>query len=156
MRTHIVLLADEDELSRGCMIFVLKEVMHAQPKILQTEFPEVFTSDRERIEVVFLKVSPKLAEAFLVFPPNEAYSQKEQRYDDRRDDVDPELALQRVDHECASIIHTCRVYDSQQPKAMRSDCGVQRTARYQWRYLLVGRALSLRERRYSRSVGSAL
>src|SRR6202040_4101241 len=43
LRSHIVLLADEDELSLGGMNFVFKEVMHSQPEILQAEFAEVFT-----------------------------------------------------------------------------------------------------------------
>src|SRR5229473_3848778 len=80
------------------MIFILEEVMHAQPKILQAEFSEVFTSDRERIEVVFLKISPKLAAAFLVFPPNEADGEEKQRYNDRGQNVDRKLALQGVNH----------------------------------------------------------
>src|SRR5437899_10383003 len=98
LRPHVILLANENELSRGRMIFVLQEVMHAKPEILQAEFAKVFASDCEWIEIVFLKVSSKLAAAFLVFPPNEADRQKEQRYNDRRDDIATEVALQRVDH----------------------------------------------------------
>src|SRR2546429_7269936 len=80
------------------MIFVFEEVMHPQPEIFQAELAEVFPSDCEWIEIVFLKVSSKLAAAFLVFPPNEADRQKEQRYDDRRDDIDRELTLQGINH----------------------------------------------------------
>src|SRR5438552_4224944 len=80
------------------MIFILKEVMHAQPKILQAEFSEVFPSYDKRIKVVLLEISPKLALPLLVFAPQKTEAKEEQRYDDRRDDIDREFALQCVDH----------------------------------------------------------
>ena len=72
--------------------------MHAQPKILQAEFSEVFPSYDKRIKVVLLEISPKLALPLLVFAPQKTEAKEEQRYDDRRDDIDREFALQGVDH----------------------------------------------------------
>src|SRR5260370_41073838 len=80
------------------MIFVLEEVMHAQPKIFQAEFAKVFTGYSERIEIVLFEILPKLATAFLVFTPQKARRQKEQRHNDRSNDIDAELALQRLYH----------------------------------------------------------
>src|SRR6266481_3821226 len=80
------------------MIFVLEKVMHAQPKIFQAEFAKVFASYRERIEIVLFEILPKLAAAFLVFSPEKPRRQKEQRHNDRSDDVNAELALQRFYH----------------------------------------------------------
>ncbi len=92
------MLADKNELARGRMIFVLKKVMHPKPEILQAEFAEVFARNGKRIEIVLFEISAKLATAFLVFSPEKARGQKEQRYDDRSDDVNTELALQSVNH----------------------------------------------------------
>ncbi len=72
--------------------------MHAQPKIFQAEFAEVFASDGERIEVVLFQISPKLPAPFLVFSPDKACRQETERHNDRRDDVNAELALQSFDH----------------------------------------------------------
>src|SRR6516225_3979605 len=80
------------------MIFVLEEVMHAQPEILQAEFAEVFPRHSKRIEVILFEISPKLASPLLVFAPQKTEAQKEQRYDDRRDDINRKLALEGVDH----------------------------------------------------------
>src|SRR5437762_8352082 len=80
------------------MIFVLEEVMHAQAKIFQAEFAEVFAGDREGIEIVLFEISAKLATPFFVFSPSKSCRQKEQRYDDRSDDVNTELALQSLNH----------------------------------------------------------
>src|SRR5207244_12449129 len=88
----------KNELSRSSMIFVLEEVMHPQPEIFKAEFAEIFARDRERIEIVFLKVSAKLAPTFLIFAPQKPSGQEQQRYDDRCDDVDCKFALQRFDH----------------------------------------------------------
>ena len=101
------------------MIFVLQEVMHAQPKILQTELAKIFATYRKRIEIVLLEISSKLVTSFLVFAPEKTERQKQQGYDDRRDDIDRELTLQGINHDCASIIHARRIYDTQRPKAMR-------------------------------------
>src|SRR5690242_17382789 len=73
--------------------------MHAKPEVLQAEFTEALTRDRERIEVVLVQVSPEFAAAFLVFSPNETGRQKKERSDDRGNDVDADLALQRIDHD---------------------------------------------------------
>src|SRR5438309_4979716 len=68
--------------------------MHSKPEIFQTEFAEILAADCERIKIVFLQISPKFAAPFLVFSPKKACSDKE----DRCDDVNAELALQRFDH----------------------------------------------------------
>src|SRR5262249_31658089 len=98
LRADVVLLTDKDELPRGSMIFVFEEVMHSQPKIFQAKLAKILSSNNKRIEVVLFEISPKLASPFFVFAPQEAESQKEQRYNDRRNDVDRELTLQSVDH----------------------------------------------------------
>src|SRR5262249_13913579 len=107
LRPHIVLLADKNQLPRGCMIFVLEEVMHAQPEIFQAELAEVFARYCERIEIVLVQVSAELAASLFVLAPQKTERQKEQRYDDRRDDVDRKLALQGIDHSlnilCAAV-----------------------------------------------------
>ena len=72
--------------------------MHPQPEIFQAELAEVFPSYDKRIKVVLFEISPKLALPLLVFAPQKTEAQKEQRYDDRRDDIDRELALQGVNH----------------------------------------------------------
>src|SRR4030095_10578519 len=87
------------------MIFVLEEVMHPQPEIFQAELAEVFPSYDKRIKVVLFEISPKLALPFLVLSPQKTERQKEQRYDDRSDDVDRKIALQGVDH-IANILFT--------------------------------------------------
>ena len=66
---HIILFANENELPRRRMIFVLEEVMHAQPEILQAEFTKVFAGDRERIEIVLFEILPKLTLPLFVFSP---------------------------------------------------------------------------------------
>src|SRR4030095_13342986 len=80
------------------MIFVLEEIMHAQPEILQTKLAEVFARDGERVEIVLVEVFAELALPFLVLSPQKTERQKKQRYNDRSDDVDRKLALQGVDH----------------------------------------------------------
>src|SRR5206468_10240400 len=90
---HVVLLADKNELPRSSIIFVLEEVMHAQPEIFHAEFAKVFARNGKRIEIVLFEISAKLATAFLVFSPSKSCRQKEQRHDDRGDDVNTKLAL---------------------------------------------------------------
>src|SRR6516164_105162 len=101
------------------MIFVLEEVMHAQPEIFQAELAKVLSSNSERIEVVLFEISPKFAPTFLVFAPHKADAEKKCRHDDRRDHVDPKFALQGVNHDCVSIIHAREIYDTWPAKAMR-------------------------------------
>src|SRR5882724_4580309 len=72
--------------------------MHPQPEIFQAELAEVFPSYDKRIKVVLFELSPKLALTLLVFAPQKTEAQKEQRYDDRRDDINRELALQGINH----------------------------------------------------------
>src|SRR4029453_548100 len=116
---HIVLLADENELSRRRMIIVFEEVVHPQPEIFQAKLAKVFARDGERVEIVLVEVLAKLASPFLVFSPQKTERQKEQRYNDRSDDVDRKLALNGINHNCASNIHARRLYDTRRPKAMR-------------------------------------
>src|SRR6266545_401395 len=72
LRPHITLLANENELPRGRMVFVLEEVMHAQPEILWAELPKILASDREWIEIVLFEISPELATPFFVFSPGKS------------------------------------------------------------------------------------
>src|SRR4029077_4476381 len=102
---HIVLLADENELSRCRMIFVFEEIVHPQPEIFQAEFAKVFARDGERVEIVLVEVFAKLALPLLVFAPQKTEAQEEQRYNDRSDDVDRKLTLQGIDHS-ANILFT--------------------------------------------------
>src|SRR6266487_841131 len=95
---HIILLPDEDQLPRRRAVFILEEIMHPKPKILQTELAEILAGDDEWIEIVLFQVSAKLAALFLVLTPKKACCQKEHRHNDRRDDVDTEFALQSFDH----------------------------------------------------------
>ena len=92
------MLANENQLPRRRVVLVLKKVMHSKPEIFQTEFAEILAADCERIKIVFLQISPKFAAPFLVFSPKKACSDKEDRRDDRGDDVNADLALQRFDH----------------------------------------------------------
>src|SRR5215471_5030914 len=108
LRAHIVLLADENELTRGRMIFVFEEVMHAQSEIFQAELAEVFACYCERIEIVLVQVSAELAASLFVLAPQKTERQKEQRYDNRGDDVNRKLVLQGIDHIlnilCAAVV----------------------------------------------------
>src|SRR6266487_4376629 len=61
---HITLLANENELPRGRMVFVLEEVMHAQPEIFKAKFAKIFARYRERIEIVLCEISPELPTPF--------------------------------------------------------------------------------------------
>jgi hypothetical protein len=72
--------------------------MHSQPKIFEAELAEVLPGNCKRIEVVLFEISPKLPLPFLVFSPQKTEAQKEQRYDDGRDDIDCELALESINH----------------------------------------------------------
>src|SRR5437588_9377042 len=47
LSAHVVLLSDKDELTRSGMIFVLQEVVHSKPKILQAELAKILATDRE-------------------------------------------------------------------------------------------------------------
>src|SRR5205814_5995058 len=94
----VILLANENQLPRRRVVLVLKRVMHSKPEIFQTEFAEILATDCERIEIVFLQISPKFATALLVFPPNESSGEKQQRDNDGGDYVDAKLVLQNFDH----------------------------------------------------------
>ena len=72
--------------------------MHPQTEVFQAEFAKILPGDREWIEVVLFKIPPKSAAAFLVFSPEKPRGQKHERYDDRGDDIDAELALQNFNH----------------------------------------------------------
>src|SRR5207253_9584477 len=95
---HIILLADENQLPGGYVVFVFEKIMDPQPKILQIELAEIFAGDREWIEIILLQVSPKLAALFLIFAPKKPRYEKEQRNEDRRDNINAELALQSFSH----------------------------------------------------------
>ena len=72
------MLADEDELSCGRVIFILEEVMHAQPEIFQAELAEILAGDGEWIEIVLFQISPEFSPPFLVLTPEKPCYQKEQ------------------------------------------------------------------------------
>jgi len=74
--------------------------MHPQPEIFQAELAKVFPTDGKRIKVVLFEISPKLALPLLVFAPRKADDEKKCLHDDRRDHVDPKLALQGINHNC--------------------------------------------------------
>src|SRR5207245_11482417 len=95
----------------------------AYPEIFYAEFAKVLASDREWIEIVFLQISAKLATALLVFPPKKAYCEEKCRHDNRRDDVDTELALQGIDHGMSTF---CAVATGL-PAGRRSQRGFFRT-----------------------------
>ena len=95
---HIILLADKNKLSRGRMILVLEKIMHAQPKISKAELAKILAGDHERIEIVLFQVSSKLAALFFVFSPEKSCYQKQQRHNDRRDNIDTKFALHSLDH----------------------------------------------------------
>ena len=94
---HVVLFADEDQLSRRGVVVVLQEVMHAEPEIVQIELAEVFAVNRKRIEVVLLELATVLA-SFLVFPPEKTGGEQDERGDDRRDDINRNVAAESFDH----------------------------------------------------------
>src|SRR5260370_23860866 len=78
LAADVTLFANKNQLPRRRVVLVLKEVMHSQPEIFQTEFAEILATDCERIKIVFLQISPKFAAAFLVFSPNESSGEKQQ------------------------------------------------------------------------------
>src|SRR5436305_14006408 len=80
------------------MIFVLEKVMHAQPKISQAELAKIIARDREWIEIVLFQVSAEFATLFFVFAPKKSCCKKEQRHNDRCNNIDTELALHRSGH----------------------------------------------------------
>src|SRR5437016_4398901 len=98
LRSDVVLFANEYELARRGMVFVLQEIMHSEPKIFQTELAKVLATNCERVEIIFVEVSPEFPAAFLVFSPNETGREKDQRRDNGRDYVDSDLALQCANH----------------------------------------------------------
>ena len=77
--------------------------MHSEPEIFQAEFAKVLARDGERIKIVLFQVSAEFAALLFVFPPKKAHGEKEKRDEDRRDDVNAELALQSFDHRWALI-----------------------------------------------------
>jgi hypothetical protein len=72
--------------------------MHAQAKISQAELAKILARDREWIEIVLFQVSAEFTTLFLVFAPEKSCYQKEQRHNDRCDNIDTELALHRSGH----------------------------------------------------------
>src|SRR6266480_7764272 len=100
---NIVLLADENELTRRRMILVLEKVVHSEPKIVQIEFAKVLTRDCEGIKIVFLQFSPEFPATFLVFSPGETSREENERRDNGRDHVDSDLALQCANHAMSPI-----------------------------------------------------
>src|SRR5438874_9218314 len=94
---NVVLFADKNQLSRCSVIVVLQEIMRPKPEILEIEFGEVFAVDRERIEIVILEIATVLA-SFLVFPPEKTGGQQDERGDDRRDDINRNIAADSFDH----------------------------------------------------------
>ena len=72
--------------------------MHAQPKIFQAELAKVLPGNSKRIEVVLFQVSSKLAPSLLIFAPQKTETKEEQRYNDRRNDIDRKFALQGINH----------------------------------------------------------
>src|SRR4029453_6984449 len=87
------------------MILVFEEIVHPQPEIFQAELAKVFARDGKRVKIVLVEIFAKLASPFLVLSPQKTERQKEQRYNDRSDDVNRKLALQGVDH-IANILFT--------------------------------------------------
>src|SRR5204862_2221332 len=86
--SDVVLFANEYELASRGVIFVLQGIMHSKAKILETKLAKVLPHHGNRIEVVFIQISPKLPAAFLVFSPNETGREKDKRRDNGRDYVD--------------------------------------------------------------------
>src|SRR5439155_830297 len=103
LATHIILLANKKQLPRRRVVVVFKEIMHPEPEIFQAELAKVLARNGERIEVVIVQISAKLAASFFVFSPEKACRKKEQRYNDRCDDIDAELALESLDHTRAFV-----------------------------------------------------
>src|SRR5438045_6370256 len=87
---HIVLLADEYQLSRRSVVIVLQEIMHAEPEILEIELGKIVAVNRKRVEVVLFEI-PTILASLLVFPPDKSGDQKDERRDNRRDDVDRDI-----------------------------------------------------------------
>src|SRR5262245_5304723 len=85
--SDIILLANENELTRRGVVFVSKKVMHPEPEIIQIELAEVFARDRERIKIVLLEILPEFSAPLLVFSPDETGGQEKRRGNDRRDHV---------------------------------------------------------------------
>ena len=95
--THVVLFANEDKLTRRGIVVVLQKVMHAEAKIVQIELAEVFARHAVRIEVVLLELAAELA-SFLIFPPEKTGGEQDERGDDRRDDINANVAAESLDH----------------------------------------------------------
>ena len=100
---HVILLADKKQLPRRSVVVVFEKIMHPEPEIFQAELAKVLARNGKRIEVVIVQISAKLAASFFVFSPEKACRKKEQRYNDRCDDIDAELALQSLDHTRAFV-----------------------------------------------------
>src|SRR5438874_5040092 len=80
------------------MILILQEIVHPEPEIFETEFAKVFATDCEWIEIIFFQISSELATSLLVFSPDKTRHQKQQGDNDGSDNVNTELALQRLNH----------------------------------------------------------
>src|SRR5689334_13870865 len=72
--------------------------MHSKPKIVEVELAKIFTGYRERVKVVLLQVATEFAASLLIFPPDETGDQENRRRNDRRDNVNSDLVLERGDH----------------------------------------------------------
>src|SRR5207237_8142142 len=87
---HIVLFADEYQLSRRSVVIVLEEIMHAEPEILEIELGKIVAVNRKRVEVVLFEI-PTILASLLVFPPEKSGDQTDVRSDNRRDDGDRDI-----------------------------------------------------------------
>ena len=75
------------------MVLVLEEVMHPEPEVVQIELAEVLPRDGKRIKIVFLEIAAELPAPLLVFSPNEASGEENNRGDDGRDNVDSDFVF---------------------------------------------------------------
>ena len=79
--------------------------MHAKAKIVQIELAEVFARHAVRIEVVLLELASVLA-SLLVFSPEKTGGEQDERGDDRRDDINGNVAAESFDHN-SSVAAIC-------------------------------------------------
>src|SRR6202043_3717995 len=75
----------------------------------QAELAEVLATHRERVEIVLVQISPEFPAPLLVFAPSETSRQEKERRDNRRDHVDPDLALQCANHAMSPIERSTRL-----------------------------------------------
>ena len=93
--SHVVLLADENELSRRGVILVLQEIMHPEPEIVQVKLGEVVAVDTVRVKVVLLEAATEFP-ALLVFAPGVTGREENGRGDDGRDDVQDDIGAEPI------------------------------------------------------------